>query len=228
MYMSAAKIMLINEFLARHKDEIDPYEYEFIKRNLTHINGENFMYFPFITREIFDKLGLMPHEANVYSRFADFVNELYDIKDMNILEVGGGVYPTLAERICTKAGKVTVYDPRLSKGEVDTDKLKLVRKDFKKNMSLRDYDLVLALMPCRGAEAVLDACVEQDKDFIVGLCEGGPHGDCFDFYEDEDEWIHSMITYSDTRIRRNGKGKVLTKHLDGCSYPYPIVYNSRK
>ena len=156
------------------------------------------------------------------------LNALYDINGMNILEVGGGVYPTLAERIFTKAGKVTVYDPRLSKGEVDTDKLKLVRKDFKKNMSLRDYDLVLALMPCRGAEAVLDACVEQDKDFIVGLCEGGPHGDCFDFYEDEDEWIHSMITYSDTRIRRNGKGKVLTKHLDGCSYPYPIVYNSRK
>ena len=79
MYMSAAKIMLINEFLARHKDEIDPYEYEFIKRNLTHINGENFMYFPFVIREIFDKLGLLAHDANVYSRFADFVNELYDI-----------------------------------------------------------------------------------------------------------------------------------------------------
>ena len=77
MYMSAAKIMLINEFLARHKDEIDPYEYEFIKKNLTHINGENFMYFPFVIREIFDKLGLLAHDANVYSRFADFVNELY-------------------------------------------------------------------------------------------------------------------------------------------------------
>lgn len=228
MYMSAAKIMLINEFLARHSDDIDPYELEFIKRNLTHINGQNFMYFPYVTREIFDKLGLMPHEANVYSRFADLVNELYDIKGMNILEVGGGVYPTFAERICTKAGKVTVYDPKLAKGEADTEKLKLVRKDFNKQMCLRDYDLVLALMPCKGAEAVLDACVEQDKDFIVGLCEGGPHGDYFDFYEDEDEWIHSMITYADSRIRRNGKGKVLTKQLDGCSYPYPVVYNSRK
>ena len=162
MYMSAAKIILINEFLAQHKDDIDPYEFDFIKRNLTRVNGQNFMYFPYVTREIFDRLGLMPHEENVYSRFADVVDELYDIRGMNILEVGGGVYPTFAERICTKAGKVTVYDPRLAKGEQDTDKLKLVRKDFKKNMSLRDYDLVLALMPCKGAEAVLDACVEQD------------------------------------------------------------------
>lgn len=228
MYMSAAKILLINEFLAQHKDDIDPFEYDFIKRNLTHINGQNFMYFPYVTREIFDKLGLMPYDANVYSRFADFVKEIHDIKGMNILEVGGGVYPTFAERICTQAGKVTVYDPRLTKKQPDTDKLKLVRKEFNKRMSLSGYDLVLALMPCKGAEAVLDACVEQDKDFIVGLCEGGPHGDCFDFYEDEDEWIHSMITYADSRIRRNGKGKVLTKQLDGCSYPYPIVYNSRK
>ena len=226
MDKNAAKIMLISDFLAQHKDDIDPFEYEYIKKNIMHIE-KNFMYYPFVAREIYDKLGLMKDEENVYHRFAEFVRELYDITDMSILEVGGGVYPTFAERISTQAGKVTVYDPRLSKHQKSTDKLKLVRRNFNKNMNLNGYDLVLALMPCKGAEAVLDACVEQDKDFIVGLCEGGPHGDCFDFYEDEEEWISSTVSYADARLRRNGTGKLLTKRLEGCSYPYPIVYNSR-
>lgn len=228
MELNAAKIMLIKDFLAQHKDDVDPYECEFILRNVSRVNGRNFMYFPYVTREIFDKLGLIPDDSNVYIRFLNLVRELYDINGMNILEVGGGVYPTLAERICTQAGKITVYDPRLAKHQTDTDKLKLVRKEFKKQMNLRDYDLVLALMPCKGAEAVLEACVEQDKDFVVGLCEGGPHGDCFDFYEDEEEWIQSMISYTDSRLKRNGTGKLLSKQLNGCSYPYPVVYNSRK
>lgn len=228
MNISAAKIMLINDFLAQHRDDIDPFEYDFIKRNVTHVNGQNFMYFPYVTREIFDILGLMPEDANVYSRFANLVREIHDIKGKNILEVGGGVFPTFAERLCTQAGKVTVYDPRLTKKQPDTDKLKLVRKEFNKRMSLSEYDLVLALMPCKGAEAVLDACIEQDKDFIVGLCEGGPHGDCYDYFEDDDEWLHSTITYADIRLQRNGTGKILKKQLEGCSYPYPVIYNSRK
>ena len=95
-------------------------------------------------------------------------------------------------------------------------------------MNLEGYDLVVSLMPCKGAEAVLDACVEQDKDFIVGLCEGGPHGDCFDFYEDEEEWIHSMISYTESRLKRKGTGKLLKKQFDNCGYPYPVIYNSRK
>ena len=37
-----------------------------------------------------------------------------------------------------------------------------------------------------------------------------------------------MTTYTDSRLRRDGKGKLLTKTLEGCSYPYPIIYNSRK
>ena len=228
MNISAAKIMLIREFLEQHRDDIDPFEYKFIIKNLDRMSNQKFMYYPFVVREIFDKLGLLKDDENLYYKFAEFIRELYDITDMNILEVGGGIYPTLAERICTQAGKVTVYDPRLSKTVEDTPKLKLVRKNFNKRMNLDNYDLVIALMPCKGAEAVLEACVEQKKNFIVGLCEGGPHGDYFDFYEDEDEWIHSMITYTDTRLSRDGKSKLLTKTFDNCAYPYPVIYNSHK
>lgn len=228
MFVNGAKIMLIQEFLAQHRSDIEPFEYEFIRKHADRINNHNFIYYPFVAREIFDKLGFVEDEENLYHRFFEFIKELYDINGMNILEVGGGVYPTLAERICTQAGTVTVFDPRLTKGLEDTANLKLVRKNFNKKMNLDKYDLVVSLMPCKGAEAVLDACVEQDKDFIVGLCEGGPHGDCFDFYEDEEEWIHSMITYTESRLRRKGTGKLLKKTFDNCGYPYPVIYNSRK
>ena len=227
MDKNAAKILLISDFLSQHRDDIEPFEYDYLRRHIGSLD-KNFMYYPFVAREIYDKLGLMKDDENLYHRFAEFVRSLYDITDMNILEVGGGIYPTLAERICTQAGKVTVYDPRLAKHQESTDKLVLVRKNFNRRINLDEYDLVVSLMPCKGAEAVLDACVEQDKDFVLGLCEGGPHGDCFDFYEDEEEWLTSMESYADVRLRRNGTGKLLTKKLEGCSYPYPVVYNSRK
>lgn len=227
MDKNAAKILLISDFLSQHRDDIEPFEYDYLRRHIGSLD-KNFMYYPFVAREIYDKLGLMKDDENLYHRFAEFVRSLYDITDMNILEVGGGIYPTLAERICTQAGKVTVYDPRLAKHQESTNKLVLVRKNFNRRINLDEYDLVVSLMPCKGAEAVLDACVEQDKDFVLGLCEGGPHGDCFDFYEDEEEWITSMVSYADARLRRNGTGKLLTKKLEGCSYPYPVVYNSRK
>ena len=68
-------------------------------------------------------------DALIYSQNAQtYMNKLYDINGMNILEVGGGIYPTLAERICTQAGKITVYDPRLTKKQNDTDKLTLIMK----------------------------------------------------------------------------------------------------
>ncbi len=226
MNKSAARLMQFNEFLIRNKDDLDPFEYEWIRRNMTTLS-EHFLYYPFVVREIYDKLGFMSDDENLYVRFAELLRQTHNLSGKRILEVGAGVYPTLGEKICTEAGIVVAYDPRLTKKQKSTDKLKLVRRNFNKRMCLDEYDLVVSLMPCKAAEDVLDACIEQDKDFVVGLCEGGPHGDCYDFYEDDIEWRHSIMSYADSRIRRNGRGKVLTKQLDGCNYPYPIIYNSR-
>lgn len=227
MNKTAARIMKLHDFISRHREDFDDFELEWFQRNIARME-DNFNYYPFVIREIYDILKLVDDKKNLYHRFYELVKELYDIRGKRILEVGAGVYPTLADRLCTEAGIVVCYDPRLTRSREDTPKLKLVRKDFKKNMSLADYDLVISLMPCKGAEAVCDACVEQDKDFIVGLCEGGPHGDYHDYFEDDIEWRSSIMSYTDVRLRRNGTGKILTKELDGCSYPYPIIYNSRK
>ena len=42
MDKNAAKIMLISDFLDQHKDDLDPFEYEFIKKNIMHIE-KNFI-----------------------------------------------------------------------------------------------------------------------------------------------------------------------------------------
>ena len=70
MNKGAAKIMLIHEFLAQHKDDLDPYELEIIKKCIGDIDG-HFMFYPFVAREIFDKLGFMKEEENLYHRFAE-------------------------------------------------------------------------------------------------------------------------------------------------------------
>lgn len=187
------------------------------------------LFLPDMVREVFDEIGLIADEENIYLGFIEMANEVFGLKDRNILEIGGGVLPRLAERIAVlqDKGSITVYDERLSKHKKDTEKLKLVRKQFDKRVRIDNVDLILALMPCRAAEMIIDVATDNNIDFMIALCEGGPHGDEFDFYEDEDEWQHSIIYSARSAVRDKNMGKLKIKDMDKYNNPYPVIYNDR-
>jgi hypothetical protein len=62
---------------------------------------------------------------------------------------------------------------------------------------------------------------------MLGFCEGGPHGDEFDYFEDDDEWLNSMLYLARDRIEEQGMGKMKVKYLRECNNPYPVIYNER-
>ena len=181
-----------------------------------------------LVREILDELNFIPEDYNIYHEFADFVDEVHGLDDKHIVEIGGGIFARLANRIRDKQvnGKITVYDPRLAT-EKESDEMVLKRQRASAYTDIDDCDLIIGLMPCKGAEVLLDLALKNKKDFVLWLCEGGPHGDEFDFYEDEYEWRENMIDKARKGVKSNNMGKLRIKKLDKFSTEYPIIYNER-
>ena len=218
----------VKDFLDKYPDLYSEYEKKVILNNVLKCRS-NYNYNSDYMREIYDELGLIPDSKNIYIGFLNFIKDSIEIENRNILEVGGGTLPRLSKRIVntTNNTKITIYDPRLSIYINDTDRMKLVRKEFKKNTQIDGIDLLLGFMPCKGAEELIDSAILNKKDFLVGLCEGGPHGDYFDFYESDEEWLDCMLTVAKSGVENNNMGKLKIKYLKKFDYKYPIIYNEK-
>lgn len=221
--------MKISSFVAEHPDYYDKYEKEAIKAHA--IRGiEHDLYTTDVIREICDHLGLIPEDKNIYVAFQKLIEEQFGIEGKHIVEVGGGIIPNLGKRIHLgqKTGSIIVYDPRLGKEFESEDRFTLKREEFKENTPIPEKtDLMIGLMPCKGAEALIDSALEHKKDFIVWLCEGGPHGDYFDYFESDEEWLDSTIFYATSEVESKKMGKLMVKKMEDFS-EYPIIYNKKE
>ena len=217
----------ITQFLEKYPDIFTDIEKKYIMSYAIAPSDEKLV--PDTVREVYDELGIIPDESNIYIGFMNLLSEVYNIENKKILEIGGGVLPRLGKRISKKlnAGKIVVYDPRLSHYEQSTDKMRLVREKFNRSSSIEDSDLIIGLMPCEAAEVIIDTAVNNNIDFVLALCEGGFHGDEYDFYESPEEWIGSMVRYADREVEYRGMGELKVKYLEKYGSPYPVIYNDR-
>ena len=219
---------IIDRFLRKNKELFTNYELNAIKHYVLHGNYPE-AYHKDILREIFDKLALIPTDENVYITFMNDILRHYDIQNKHIIEVGGGMFPNLASRLSTKQqnGKITVFDPRLDPRCESSSKLILKKEKFARTTPVDDADLIIGLMPCKGIDILVDQAIENNKDFMVWFCEGGPHGDYFDYFEDENEWYHCMMVTLNNGVERQNMGKIKTIEHPRFSR-YPVVYNERE
>lgn len=215
------------EFIKINKDLYGSFELAFLIEILKTENCPD-VFIVELVREVLDQLGFIPDDYNIYKQYIDFIDEVHGIEGKNIVEIGGGRFPRLAERISSRQnkGKITVYDPRLY-SEESTDKLILKKKRASRTTDVGDCNLIVGLMPCKGAEVLLDLAIDNKKDFVLWLCEGGPHGDEFDFFEDDEEWRNHMIERARTGVEKNRMGRLQVKKLSRFSSNYPIIYNDR-
>ena len=214
-------------FLESHRDEYSPFEFQGILNYSMRPNIKTIAKTDLI-REIYDKLGLIPDDLNIYVAFMKLIEEKFGIDGRNIFEVGGGVFPMLGERIHLKqkTGSITVFDPRLSSTVHGSERFILKKELFGVDTPVDDTDLLIGLMPCKGAEPLLESAVQHRKDFMLWFCEGGPHGDYFDYYESDDEWFSCHFNHAVSGVEKNGMGKIKVIELPEFS-PYPIIYNQR-
>ena len=200
------------------RDNISNYsesEINYICKNYDYLEHNKFV--PDILRQIYDELGLLDDKDNLYLGFIDIIKDKFNI-DSNIVEVGGGVIPSLGKNITLnqKSGTVTVYDPRL-----------IVKKEyFNDNTDISKCDLVIGLMPCQATEVLIRQAGKYNKDFLIGLCEGGHNA--FDDYFDDDIWKENIFYLARKAIEENDMGVLMETDLLDYNDPYPVIYNKRK
>lgn len=188
---------------------------------------ENGSFIPSVLRQIYDEVGLFEEKNDLYNAFVDMLEKNFDI-DTNIVEVGGGVIPSIAKKISLRQvkGSVTVYDPRLSTKYKSSKKLKLKREKFSEDTNIKKADLIIGFMPCEATELLIKQATKNKKDFLVALCEGG-HYD-FDDYFDTEEWTQSIYYLATRGIEDNSLGELVKSDLKDYGDPYPVIYNKRK
>lgn len=184
---------------------------------------------PDLIVEVYDKLGILKDDENIYLGFIDLLRENFNYQERNIVEVGGGIIPGLARRISSNqtTGKIKVYDPRLSKYEHNTEKLTLVREKFYSDTPIGNADLLIGFMPCEATYNIIESATRNNVDFMIALCEGGPHGDIYDYFEDEKEWLDTIVYMAERGIEDSKMGTLEKRYLKKYHNPYPVVYNKR-
>lgn len=216
------------EYVEKHPEIFDIFEKNYISQYIK--DGIDYLFLPDLIRELYDKFGLVEDDKNIYIGFLELLKDNFDVKDSSIIEVGGGIFPCLGKRISLMQdkGTITVYDPRISIYENGNRHLRLVRKNFSRYMDVNGTDLMIGFMPCKGAEELVQSATNNNVDFMVALCEGGPHGDIYDYFESDEEWIDSMLYRASRGIEDNGMGELGITYLEKYEDPYPVIYNKRR
>lgn len=217
----------VEEFLQRYGEGYDQRELDYIRRNWHHCLKSRFSMD--ILRQVYSELGLVSDEENIYLGFIKLLEENFGI-DRDIIEVGGGRFPSLAKLIALKqeTGTITVYDPRLVTTQSICPNMTLKKEKFTKQTPVTEDQLIIAFMPCEATEPAIFAAAQNKADFLIALCEGGPHGDEFDYFDSEEEWIASMIYTARRMTEQNDLGKLVVTDLKSYNDPYPVIYNKRK
>lgn len=215
-------------YISNHPELFDDYDKKFLIQYINSEKDDEFL--PDLIRELYDRFGMIEDENNIYVAFINLIRRFFDIEDAHIIEVGGGTFPCIGRRISLlqNRGTITVYDPKLCMDEKENDHLTLKRETFTRDTFVGDTNLMIGFMPCKGAEALVDSATDHGIDFMVALCEGGPHGDYFDYFESEDEWIDSMFYRARRGIEEHGMGRLARTYLKKFQDPYPIIFNKRK
>lgn len=219
----------VNEFLDAHKECYTEREIAYIKNNAALLARDGKAnYGSSILRQVYDSLGLIPKEENIYHGFIELIESHFDI-DRNIVEVAGGIIPSLATKIALrqKTGTITVYDPRIIVPTQNPKNLILKRQSFHRDIQLPGAQMIIGFMPCEAALPIVESACLNEMDFMVALCEGGLKRG-YEWLETDDEWLGYVKYLATKGMRKKNMGTLETTDLKKYNYEYPVIYNKRK
>lgn len=221
------KSLKVNRFLEENKHGYNDRELEFIRSNWVHFLDKKFQVD--ILRQMYSELGFMDDKEDIYHAFIKILEENFDI-DTDIIEVGGGRIPSLAKRIALKQkkGTITVYDPNLISTDSPYPNMVLRKQPFTLQTPVKEDQLIIGFMPCEATEKIIYNAKKNNAHFLIALCEGGPHGDEFDYFESEDEWLYSMLYSARDTADKTEHGPLQITDLKEYDDPYPVIYTKKR
>lgn len=214
----------LKKYFKKHPDHFTDNEKKYILSYLKYYNNNKNILLPTEILQIFDACKIIPDQNNIYLGFIKLLEEM-NYKEKKTLEIGEGFNPRLAIRIANNqtTGTITIYDPLISKRIKNNKKLKIKRKTFNPKINQGEYNLIISFMACKSAELAIEYAINNNIDFIIGLCDGGPHGDEDDFYCWSDEWIHATILSTNNKLKKVNRNPVSIETLNNYNSPYPVL-----
>lgn len=230
----SCKLDLIKMFFNRN------YDYG-IMHKLNLINKFDYYYGndskPCYYSQIFDELGIIPDDKNVYYGYLSKLKEIFDLS-CNILEIGGGYIPSFSQKIALEQikigkGTITVCDPLLITKKSKYKNLHLSKKAFTHKTNISNYDLLVGIFPCSVTLLIIEKALKENKDFFIGLC-GCIHNYNFDkkiygyFVKYPDEFNRILIEYINDMVIKSGRSDIGVTYLsDSYNVSYPIIYSKK-
>lgn len=212
-------------FIKENIDLYNEYELCYLIDNIDSCERTKFV--PDLLRQVYIKTGILKDNENIFKGFISILKDNFDINS-NIVEVGGGLFPTLGEMISAEQvdGTVTVYDPRLYKDDRTNPKLILKKERFDENTDVTGADILVGFMPCEATEFLIRKACQNKKDFLVALCEGGHFDYDYDWF-DEEAWRESMFYIAKRGIEDGKMGRFEKTDLKDYDDPYPVIFNKK-
>ena len=221
----------IKERLFRFLEEYGSY-YSLSQIDNLRGNLVNYVYKRNYKNELFDEvaasIGVLDPKDNYYLSFYKMIGEIYGY-DLNILEIGAGIFPILSKYIDDEQsrigkGKITAIDPLVIDKKIGN--IKLVRDEFKSGMDISDFDLIIAIRPCSATDMIVREAELASKNLFLALCSCQPY-QMYDFDTDmyRDEWIN-MEKYVMSRQKDNGFDVGIHDSLP--NFPNPVMYTKKK
>ncbi len=209
--------MNLDQFLDKYKKQYPEPAIQFIKNNFGKILPLNN---PDILNQIYDALGMFKEE-NTYLAYLQLLEQYFDISS-NILEIGGGFYPAFATHIRdrqlkTGKGTITVYDKMLITESLPN--MKLVKKDFTMNDSVKQYDLLVGILPCDATTLIIKKANDENKNFFIVLCNCTHFSRQYLMFNEPtiEKWRNYIINFFESTKQSSDKLLVLdspTKYSD--------------
>lgn len=212
----------------------DEYMSDFIRRYFLSYIGEREVYSELT--QLYSEYGFIADEDDYYKYHLNNITKNFDISG-NILEIAAGSVPTLSNLIARSqlnigSGTITVYDPRLIISEPKYSNMKLYKEEFKKDIDISNFDLVISIMPCSATEIVLDSVFYGMKDFYISFC--GCNHDPQPIYYMDYSYYDSTSSYprfvesAKELCDASGLGELVVENLpEKFEVGYPLIYNKK-
>lgn len=220
-------IQRVRNFVEAHKSSYTDLEYNYLISSARWALDKPFL-MDDIIRQVFEEVGSLPKELNMYEGFLELLEENFDI-NTDIIEVGGGIVPSLSKKIALrqKSGTITVYDPRLMTDFNHPSNLVLKKENFKNDTPIGKAKLIIGFMPCEATNILIQSACKNKVDFMLALCEGGSRPG-YEWLEYDDEWIAHMKHNAIDGMEGTNMGTLEVASLEQYGNPYPVIYNKRK
>lgn len=223
----------LKDFLNKYGKFYEEDILEFIKDEFYHLQDIDEV--PDVLMELYAEFGMLKDYENFYLGFSNMIGEKYGY-DANILEVAGGCYPVFAKYMRQKQiyhngkGTVTVYDPRLVTTKINN--LKLYKKEFTLDTDIKNYDLLVGVLPCEATRLIIEKAILGNKEFFIGMC-GCTHFELKELYwspfgmipRSYDEWVDTV--YDTALICQNRGYDVTKKYVKEFYFEYPIISSKK-